>query len=134
METQILEKKPLKREIIRDNLNIKIEPKHCKGFVDDIFVLFEKLQHLQEFAEYINKQILSGRFSTETGKKGALSFLGITTCREDGTFATNGQRKDTFSGVYKTFTSFVSLEYKCSLLYVFFIGIFDSYWIFQSLK
>ena len=105
---------------------MKIEPKHWKGFVEDIFVLFEKLQ-----AEYINKQNLSGRFSTETGKKGA---LGIKTCREDGTFVTTGQRKDTFSGMQKTFTSFISLEYKCSLLYIFFIGIFDSYWIFQSLK
>ena len=110
---------------------MKIEHKHCKRFVDDIFVLFEKLQHLQEFAEYINKQNLSGRFSTETGKKGA---LGIKTCREDGTFVTTGQRKDTFSGMQKTFTSFISFEYKCSLLYIFFIGIFDSYWIFQSLK
>ena len=27
----------------KDNLNIKIEPKHWKGFVDDIFVLVEKL-------------------------------------------------------------------------------------------
>ena len=102
--------------------------------MDDIFALFEKLQHLQEFAEYINKQNLSGRFSTETGKKSALSFLGIKTCREDGTFVTTGQRKDTFIGMQKTFTSFISLEYKFSLLYIFFIGIFDSYWSFQSLK
>ena len=27
----------------KDNLNIKVEPKHCKRFVDDIVVLFEKL-------------------------------------------------------------------------------------------
>ena len=56
-------------------------------------------------------------FSYETEKDGAMSFLDVNIFRENGKFATNVHRKETFSRVYTNFSSFIPLEYKFGLPY-----------------
>ena len=56
-------------------------------------------------------------FSCETEKDGAMSFLDVNIFRENGKFATNVHRKETFTRVYTNFSSFIPLEYKFGLPY-----------------
>ena len=57
-------------------------------------------------------------------KRLALIFLAIKIYQENGELATSVYRKDTFSGVYKSLTSFISLEYSFVYHTTFFIGAF----------
>ena len=52
----------------------KLKPRHCKNFVDDIIVLFEKPALLQEFAANIKTQHFSIRFSVEAENTADLHF------------------------------------------------------------
>ena len=56
-------------------------------------------------------------FSFETEKDDQMPFLDVNLFRENGKFVTNVQRKETFTGVYTNFYSFISLEHKFGLVY-----------------
>ena len=56
-------------------------------------------------------------FSFETQKDNPFSFLDVKICREKDKFTTSVFRKDTFSGVYTNFSSFVALKHRFGLLY-----------------
>ena len=84
---------------------------YYERYVDDIFVLFEKPEQVIRFVNYINKGHKNRKFSFETEKDNYFSFLDVKICREKDKFATNVFRKDTFSGVYTNFSSFVKLEH-----------------------
>ena len=83
----------------------------------DIFALFGKPEHAQFFVEYINKKHKNIKFSIETELNGSLSFLDVKIFRENEKFVTSVFRKDTFSGVYTNFISFIPLEYKFGLVH-----------------
>ena len=53
------------------------KPIYYKRYVDDIFVLFNKPEHVQFFLEYINKKHKNMKFSIETELNGSLSFLDV---------------------------------------------------------
>ena len=57
------------------------------------------------------------KFSFETEKDHSFSFLEFKICREKEKFTISVFRKDTFSGVYTNFSSFVSPEHKLGLVY-----------------
>ena len=61
-------------------------PKCYKRFVDDIIALFEKCEHLEQFAEYMNKRHPNIRSSAKAEKNDALPFLDIKTHTENGKF------------------------------------------------
>ena len=79
--------------------------------------MFNKPEHAQFFLEYINKKHKNIKFSIETDLNGSLSFLDIKIFRENERFVTSVFRKDTFSGVYTNFISFIPLEYKFDLVH-----------------
>ena len=60
----------------------------------------------------MNKRHKNIKFSFEIEKDNSFSFLDVKICREKNVF-----RKDTFSGAYSNFSSFVALEHKFSLVY-----------------
>ena len=97
------------------------KPVFYKRYVDDIFVLFKKSEHVQLFVNYMNSKQKNISFSYETEKDGAMSFLDVNIFRKKGKSVTNLSRKETFTGVYTIFSSFIPLEYKfgltCTLLY-----------------
>ena len=69
------------------------------------------------FLEYINKKHKNIKFSIETELDGSPSFLDVKIFRENEKFVTSVFRKDTFSGVYTNFISFIPLEYKFGLVH-----------------
>ena len=56
------------------------------------------------------------KFSIETEINRSLSFRDMKIFRENGKSVTSVFRKETFSGVYTNFISFIPLEYKFSLV------------------
>ena len=87
------------------------KPIYYKRYVGDIFVLFNKPEHAQFFLEYINKKHKNIKISIETKLNGSLSFLDVKIP------VTSVFIKDTFSGVYTNFISFIPLEYKFGLVH-----------------
>ena len=65
----------------------------------------------------MNKRHKNIKCSFETEKDNSFSFLDVKICREKDKFTTNVFRKDTFSGIYTDFSSFVALEHKFGLVY-----------------
>ena len=92
------------------------KPVYYKRHVADTFVLLNKPEHKQFFLQYMNKKHKSMQFSNETEMNGSLSFLDMKIFRENDKFVTSVFRKETFSGVYTNFTSFIPLEYKFGLV------------------
>ena len=92
------------------------KPVYYKRYVDDIFVLFNKPEHAQFFLEYMNKKHKNMNFSIETEMKGSFSFLDVKIFCENDKFVTSVFRKETFSGVYTNFISFIPLEHKFGLV------------------
>ena len=100
--------------------------KHCpKSFktvyykrdTDDIFVLFEKPEQVSRFVNYMNKRHKNIKFSFETEKNSSFSFLDVKICIEKDIFTTIVFRKDKFSGVCTSFSSFIALQHKFDLVY-----------------
>ena len=80
-------------------------------------MLPEKPEQVPQFVKYMNKRHQNIKFSFETEKDNSFSFLNVKICREKDKFTTNLFRKDTFSGVYNNFSSFVELKQKFHLVY-----------------
>ena len=57
-------------------------------YVDDIFVLFTSLKHLEAFHNFLNGQHANLSFTIEREKQNRMSFLDIAITREDKTFTT----------------------------------------------
>ena len=64
-----------------------------KRYVDEIFVLFKRPEHIKPFVDYMNSKHKNINFSFETEKDGQMPFLGVNLCRENGKFVTNVYRK-----------------------------------------
>ena len=92
------------------------KPVYYARYVDDIFVLFEKPEQVSRFVKYMNKRHKNIKFSFESEKDNSFSFLDVKICREKDKFTTSVFRKDTFSGVYTNFSSFVALKHKSGLV------------------
>ena len=92
------------------------KPVYYKRYVAKIFVLFEKPEQILRFVNYMNKRHNNITFSFQTEKDNSFFSLDVKICREKGKF-TRVFRKDTFSGVYTNFISFVALEHKFGLVY-----------------
>ena len=84
--------------------------------MNDIFVLFNKPEHAQFFLEYLNKKNKNMKISIKTEINRSLSFLDVKIFRENNKFVTSVFRKETFSGVYTNFSSFIPLQYKFGLV------------------
>ena len=87
-----------------------------KRYVDDTFVLFKGPEHVKSFVDYMNRKP-KNIFSFETEKDDQMPFLDVNVFRENGKFVTNVYRKETFSGVYTNFYSFIPLEQKFGMVY-----------------
>ena len=78
---------------------------------------FKKPEQVLRFFNYMNKRHKNIKFLFETEKDNSFPFLDVNNCREKGKITTNVFRKDTFSGIYTNFSSFVALEHKFGLVY-----------------
>ena len=88
-----------------------------KRYVDDIFVLFKRLEHVKLFVDYMNSKHKNINFSFQTEKDGQMLFLDVNVFRENSKFVTNLYRKEIFTGVDTNFSSFIPLEHKSGVVY-----------------
>ena len=71
---------------------------------------------LKTFVDYINSKHKNINLSFETQKDEQMPFLDVNVFRDNGKFVTNVYRKETFTGVYGNFSSFMLLEHKFGLV------------------
>ena len=74
-------------------------------------------KEISRIVNYMNKRHKNIKFLFETEKDNSFSFLDVKICREKDKFTTIVSRKNTFSGIYTNFSSFVALEHKFGLVY-----------------
>ena len=96
---------------------LEFKPTYYRRYVDDIFVMFSKPEHLDRFFDYLNSRHNSINFTKEKEQNNSLSFLDVLVSRIDNRFETGIYRKTTFSGVFTNFNSFIPTAYKHGLIY-----------------
>ena len=99
------------------NCPAQFRPVYYKRYVDDVFLLLKSKDHAKKFLRYLNSRHKNIEFSSEEEKEESLAFLDVNVKRENGKFVTNIYRKQTFSGVYVNFKSYLPKEYKHGLLF-----------------
>ena len=85
-------------------------------YVDDIFLLFSDLQHLDLFKNFMNTRHTNIKFTSEVEKDNQLAFLDVNITKHNRAFKTGIYRKPTFSGIYTNFNSLIPDEYKTGLV------------------
>ena len=85
-------------------------------YVDDIFVLVRSSEHVSKLSEYFSSKHPNIRFTYELENENTLPFLDVNVFRDAGKFSTTVHRKNTFSGVYSNFRSFMPDTYKRGLV------------------
>ena len=86
-----------------------------RRYVDDIFVIFRKEEHLKLFLNYFNSCHKNIKFTSEKEINNKLSLLDTETSRDKNQFITSVYRKPTFGGVFSHFGSFIHRGYKFNL-------------------
>ena len=71
----------------------KFKPVFYKRYVDDIFLLFKRPEHVKPFVDYMNSKPKHIKFSFETEKDEQMLCLDVNVFRENGKFVTNVYRK-----------------------------------------
>ena len=74
-----------------------------KRYVDDIFVLFKRPEHVKPFVDYMNSKHKNINFYFETEKDEQMPFFDVNVSRENGKCVINVYRKETFTEVYSIF-------------------------------
>ena len=117
-----------------ENFPIEFKPLYCRRYVDDCFIIFRSENHIQPFLDYLNKQHINIKFTSESETNNSLPFLHVCIDRSDG-FSTSIYRKPTFTGVFSNFDSFIPMSFKRGLVYALhdrYFKICSSYEIFHS--
>ena len=99
-----------------ENCPQQFKPQFYRRYVDDIFVMFKKRDHVKKFLRYINSRHRNIKFTCEEAKDNKISFLDIR--RNNNALETSIFRRPTFSEVYTNFNSFLPTEYKRGLLHM----------------
>ena len=87
-----------------------------KRYVDDTFLLFKDVNHVNLFLDYVNSKHPNIRFTKELEKEKTLSFLDVTVTRINNKFETSVFRKKTFTGLGLHYLSFEPMLYKINAI------------------
>jgi hypothetical protein len=99
-----------------DECPLSFMPIFFARYVDDIFVLLRSKEHIAALAQYLSSQHPNIRFTFEEENENVLPFLDVNVFRDADRFSSTVHRKDTFSGVYSNFESFMPIAYKKGLI------------------
>ena len=99
-----------------DDCPLSYAPIFYARYVDDIFVLIRSEEHISLLAKYFSSKHPNITFTYEIEKDNVLPFLDVNVYREENKFSSTVHRKDTFSGVYTNFESFMPETYKRGLI------------------
>ena len=98
------------------NCPLQFKPKFYRRYVDDIFLMFDKKDHVKKFLVYMNSRHRNIKFTFEEEEDNRISFLDISITRVGNQLQTSLFRKKTFSGVYLNFNSHLPNMYKKGLI------------------
>ena len=79
------------------NCPLEFKPVLYRRYIDDTFLQFRDISHIDKFLNYINSQHSSIQFTSEIENNSMLNFLDITVSKIDDTFKTSIFRKKTFT-------------------------------------
>ena len=99
-----------------DECPLSFAPMFYARYVDDIFVLLNKGQDIIRLCEYLSSRHLNIKFTYEEEVNDTLPFLDVNVFRDANRFSSTVHRKETFSGVYTNFKSFLPEVYKKGLI------------------
>ena len=94
-----------------------LKPYYYRLYVDDIFVLFPSLEHLETLQKFRNDRDANMSFTIESEKQNRISFLDVKIIREDKAFTISAYHNTTFSGGYTHFENFLSSTDKFGTVY-----------------
>ena len=95
----------------------EFRPVIYKRYVDKTFLLFQNINQIKRFENYLNLQHANIKFTSEIEMNNSLSFLDIKIVRENNKFTTSVYWKPTFSGVFTNFENFILNSYKYALIF-----------------
>ena len=98
------------------NCRLQFKSKFYRRYVDDIFLMFEKKEHVKKFFWYMNSRHRNNKFTFEEEQDNKILFLDISITRVWNELQTSLFRKKTFSGVYLNFNSHLPNMYKKGLI------------------
>ena len=102
------------------------KPVYYRRYLDDIFVLFPLLDHLEKFSIYLNLKHKNIKFTYEKESNNSLPFLDILISRSENALKISVYHKPAFSGAYSNFNSFTYDQYKIGLTFTL---LFRTFWI-----
>ena len=94
-----------------ENCPLQFKPKFYRRYVDDIFLMFDKKDHVKKFLKHMNTRHRNIKFTVEEEQDNKISFLHISITRVGNKLQTSLFRKRTFNGVYPNFNSHLSNTY-----------------------
>ena len=95
---------------------LSFAPVFFARYVDDIFVLLRSKEHTAKLAQYLSSKHPNIKFTFEEENNNVLPFLDVNVYRDANKFSSTVHRKDTFSGVYTNYESFMPDTYKRGLI------------------
>ena len=87
-----------------------------KRYVDDTFLLFRDVEHIDLFLSYMNSKHPNIKFTKELEEDAMLSFLDVTITRINNVFETSVFRKKTFTGLGSHYLSIEPRLYKINAI------------------
>ena len=109
----------------------EFKPVFYRRYVDNVFVLFRKEEHLKLILNYLNSCHENIKLTSEKETNNKLSFLDIEIPRDKNQFVTSVYGKPTFSGVFSHLDSFIPRGYKFNLVSTL---IFRCYSVYCSME
>ena len=73
-----------------------------------LFFFHIKKEHLERFADYMNRQLKCLQFTSKAENDNSFSFLGIKTTRHNQQFKTSVYRTPTFSGKFTQYERYLN--------------------------
>ena len=102
-------------KILLQNCPSEFKPVIYRNYVGDTSLLFCLKHHIEKFRNYLNRQNKNIRFTSEIENENSILFLDIKINR--GKFTISVDCKQTFSGVFTNFGSFILKSYKYNILF-----------------
>ena len=91
-------------------------PSFYRRYVDDIFCLMKSEDEANSFLVYLNAKHPNIKFTMEVEKDEKLPFLDVLISSKNDNFETSVYRKQTFTGLFMNFRSFLPETYKLGLI------------------
>ena len=97
--------------------HLQVRPKYYRRYVDDIFLIIDRRDHVKEFLKYIDLRHPNIQFTCKKESKNKISFLETFATRINNKLTTSLYCQETFSGVYLNFNSFLPMDYIKGLIH-----------------